>query len=209
MSKKRVLLTGATGLIGSACRRHWGDHYDLRLFVHDPAKVPQGDLDVVVGGCEDMDLMMRATEGMDAVAHLGAIPGESTFDKLLQSNVVATYNVLEAARVAVAVLLGQRLQALRRDLVQAGHQVVREVRWHQEGPGQVPRLQAAFVQVGDGQPNRGAPGGRQRPTAARQLRLRVVHPAGRQQRGEGRPKPEATGRSRPAWARRTSRARRP
>jgi len=99
MSKKRVLLTGATGLIGSACRRHWGDHYDLRLFVHDPAKVPQGDLDVVVGGCEDMDLMMRATEGMDAVAHLGAIPGESTFDKLLQSNVVATYNVLEAARV--------------------------------------------------------------------------------------------------------------
>jgi hypothetical protein len=98
MAKKRVLLTGATGLIGSACRRHWGDHFDLRLFVHDPAKVPDDADDCVVGGCEDMELMMQATEGVDVVAHLGAIPGEDTFDNLLSSNVVATYNVLEASR---------------------------------------------------------------------------------------------------------------
>lgn len=98
MPKKRVLLTGATGLIGSACRRCWEDRYDLRLFVHDPAKVPEGDHDVVVGGCEDMDLMMKATEGIDAVVHLGAIPGEAEFHELLQANVVGTYNVLEASR---------------------------------------------------------------------------------------------------------------
>jgi len=94
-----VLLTGASGLIGSACRRHWGDRFDLRLAVHDPNKVPAGAADVVVGGCEDMDLMMRATAGMDAVVHLGAIPGEDTFARLLQANVVGTYNVLEASRV--------------------------------------------------------------------------------------------------------------
>jgi uronate dehydrogenase len=99
MANKRVLLTGATGLIGTACRQHWGGHFDLRLAVHDPAKVPEGAPDVVVGGCEDMDLMLRATSGMDAVVHLGAIPGEDTFARLLQANVVATYNVLEASRI--------------------------------------------------------------------------------------------------------------
>jgi len=99
MSKKKVLLTGATGLIGKACRQHWGDHFDLRLAVHDPKKVPGDADDVVVGGCEDMDLMMKATEGVDAVVHLGAIPGEAEFHELLQANVVGTYNVLEACRL--------------------------------------------------------------------------------------------------------------
>ena len=98
MAKKKVLLTGATGLIGKACRKHWGDHFDLRLAVHDPKKVPADVDDVIVGGCEDMDLMMKATEGVDAVVHLGAIPGEAEFHKLLQANVVGTYNVLEACR---------------------------------------------------------------------------------------------------------------
>ena len=99
MTKKKVLLTGATGLIGAACREHWGDHFDLRLLVHDPAKVPGDAGDVLVGGCEDFELMKKATEGVDAVVHLGAIPGEDTFDKLLQANVVGTYNVLEASRL--------------------------------------------------------------------------------------------------------------
>lgn len=99
MAKKKVLLTGATGRIGRACRQHWNGHFDLRLAVHDPAKVPEDAQDVVVGGCEDYDLMLKATEGVDAVVHLGAIPGESAFHNLLQSNVVGTYNVLEASRV--------------------------------------------------------------------------------------------------------------
>ena len=99
MTRKRVLLTGASGLIGTACRKHWGDHFDLRLAVHDPAKVPEDAQDVVVGGCEDFDLMVQATSGVDAVVHLGAIPGEDTFHKLLQANVVATYNILEACRL--------------------------------------------------------------------------------------------------------------
>ena len=99
MSKKKVFLTGATGLIGSACREHWGDRYDLRLLVHTPSKRPSDAEDVVVGGCEDLELMTSATAGVDAVVHLGAIPGEDTFDNLLQANVVGTYNVLEACRI--------------------------------------------------------------------------------------------------------------
>jgi len=99
MAKKKVLLTGAAGLIGAACHRHWGDRFDLRLLIHNPAKVPQDAADVRVGGCEDFELMKEATEGVDAVVHLAAIPGEDTFHNLLQSNVIGTYNVLEASRL--------------------------------------------------------------------------------------------------------------
>ena len=99
MPKKKVLLTGATGLIGSACRKYWGDRYDLRLLVHTPSKTPADAEDVVLGGCEDFELMVKATEGIDAVVHLAAIPGEDTFHNLLQANVIATYNVLEAGRL--------------------------------------------------------------------------------------------------------------
>lgn len=99
MAKKKVLLTGATGLIGSACRKYWGDHYDLRLLVHTPSKTPPDAKDVIVGACEDFQVMKKATEGVDAVAHLGAIPGERSFEELLQANIIGTYNVLEASRL--------------------------------------------------------------------------------------------------------------
>jgi uronate dehydrogenase len=99
MGQKRVLLTGASGLIGGACRKYWDDRYDLRLHIHRPEKVPEDAEDVVVGGCEDFELMNTATEGMEAVVHMAAIPSEDTFDNLLKSNVVATYNVLEASRL--------------------------------------------------------------------------------------------------------------
>ena len=99
MARKKVLLTGAAGLIGRACRQHWGDHFDLRLLIHNPKKVPPEAQDVLVGGCEDFELMKKATEGVDAVVHLAAIPGEDTFHNLLQSNVVGIYNVLEAGRL--------------------------------------------------------------------------------------------------------------
>ena len=36
--------------------------------------------------------------GVDCVVHLGAVPGEDTWDKILPANVVGTWNVFEAAR---------------------------------------------------------------------------------------------------------------
>ncbi|OGG49504.1 MAG: hypothetical protein A3F84_08560 [Candidatus Handelsmanbacteria bacterium RIFCSPLOWO2_12_FULL_64_10] len=98
MPRKKVLLTGAAGLIGSACRRHWGDRYDLRLLVYVPSDRPADAQDVFVGGCQDLELMKKATQGVDAVVHLAGIPGEKSFQELLESNVVGTHNVLEASR---------------------------------------------------------------------------------------------------------------
>lgn len=99
MAKKKVLLTGAAGRIGSVCRKHWDDHFDLRLHVYTPEQVPGDAQDVIVGGCEDFELMNEATKGMDAVVHLAAIPSEDSFHNILQANIVGIYNVLEASRL--------------------------------------------------------------------------------------------------------------
>ena len=37
-------------------------------------------------------------KGVDCVVHLGAIPGEDTWEKILPNNIVGTWNVFEAAR---------------------------------------------------------------------------------------------------------------
>ena len=50
----------------------------------------------------DFAAVRPAMEGTDVVVHLAAIPSEDTFERLLQANVAATYNVFEAARQAGA-----------------------------------------------------------------------------------------------------------
>ena len=99
MAKKKVLLTGAAGRIGGVCRKHWGDHFDLRLHVYTDDQKPEGVKEVIVGACEDFEIMKKATEGIDAVVHLAAIPSEDSFHNILQSNIIGIYNVLETSRL--------------------------------------------------------------------------------------------------------------
>ena len=46
----------------------------------------------------DFQALGRATAGVDVVVHLAAIPREDRFSRLVEVNVVGTYNVSEAAR---------------------------------------------------------------------------------------------------------------
>jgi uronate dehydrogenase len=96
-----VTVTGAAGLIGSTLRDAWRGRFPhLRL-------VDRGDLGEEGEGEElrVLDLAAfgaakEAVRGADAVVHLAAIPEEDRFDRLLEANVTATYNVFEAARQA-------------------------------------------------------------------------------------------------------------
>ena len=99
MAKKKVLLTGAAGEIGRACRKYWDDYFDLRLHVYTDDQKPDGGGDVIIGPCEDFKVMEEATKGVDAVVHLAAIPGEDSFHNILQANIIGIYNVLEASRL--------------------------------------------------------------------------------------------------------------
>lgn len=93
-AKRRVLVTGAAGTIGRAVREYLGDRYDLRLMTHKPADFPS-----VVADVADLDAILPAFEGMDAIVHLAASAAvESSWDDVLHNNLIGTYNVYEAAR---------------------------------------------------------------------------------------------------------------
>src|SRR5204863_9840105 len=53
-----------------------------------------------VGQCHlaDRVAVMRLGEGGDGVVHFGCISVEAAFDSIMQSNILGTYNLYEAAR---------------------------------------------------------------------------------------------------------------
>lgn len=90
---KRVLVTGAGGLIGTLLRERLGEQYDLRCLTLLPESFPS-----VVADVADLEAIAPAFEGMDAVVHLAALTAmNTTWDEALHSNVVGTRNVFEAA----------------------------------------------------------------------------------------------------------------
>jgi len=97
MSRPAVLVTGMSGLIGGALRRHLADRFELRALNRRAVEgVPCHRADIA-----DLDAIQPAFKGVDAVVHLAASVGSSApFDEILRANVVGTYNVFEAARRA-------------------------------------------------------------------------------------------------------------
>jgi nucleoside-diphosphate-sugar epimerase len=92
--KKKVLITGATGVIGKAVREMLTDQYELHYLTRSPADFPSH-----VGDITDLDGIQPAFRGMDAVVHLAASSSvESIWEEVLPNNLIGTYNVYEAAR---------------------------------------------------------------------------------------------------------------
>jgi NAD+ dependent glucose-6-phosphate dehydrogenase len=101
MAKKRVLITGAAGRIGSHLAEALKDRYDLRLLYNRtiPEKPPVDD--VHVADVSDYAAVAPALVGMDAVVHMAADPSpRATWESVRDKNIAGTYNVYEAARVA-------------------------------------------------------------------------------------------------------------
>lgn len=92
----KILITGAAGRIGRVLVRGLKDRYTLRGF--DRVPMPELD-DTVIGEITDMAAVLRATQGMEAVIHLaGNASGDSPWEDILQSNIIGTYTLFEAAR---------------------------------------------------------------------------------------------------------------
>jgi nucleoside-diphosphate-sugar epimerase len=93
----RVLVTGLSGLIGGALRKRLEGRYELRALNRSRVEgVPSHQADVA-----DLDGITPAFAGVDVVVHLAAnAHGTAPWADVLQHNVVGTYNVFEAARLA-------------------------------------------------------------------------------------------------------------
>ena len=102
--RRKILVTGAAGNIGSHFVTHNHDKYDLRLLERAGGKdiKPLAGLGEVVE-CDITDLaaFKKACKGVDTVLHLAGNPSpNATWDELLPINVVGTYNAFVAAKAA-------------------------------------------------------------------------------------------------------------
>jgi nucleoside-diphosphate-sugar epimerase len=94
-----ILVTGSAGRIGQAVVRELKARgQNIRGF--DLAPTP-GIKDSVVANISNADAVSQAARGVRAIIHLAAIPDDADFlTKLLPNNIVGTYTVFEAARLA-------------------------------------------------------------------------------------------------------------
>jgi uronate dehydrogenase len=95
----RVLLTGAGGRLGSILRQGLRGRFDvLRLLDVASLGTGQPGEELVAADVRNQFAVTDAMAGVDAIAHLAGIPQEDTFERILETNVVGTYHVFEAAR---------------------------------------------------------------------------------------------------------------
>ncbi len=95
---KRVLITGAAGLIGGILTSRLADRYDLVTHVHRESSTAN-----FVGDISSFDFVssMVASSNPDAIIHLAAAATlESEWDVVLGANIVGAYNIFESARQA-------------------------------------------------------------------------------------------------------------
>src|SRR4051812_50156408 len=95
---KTVLITGATGDVGTHLSRELAGKYQLRLSDKRPLKAPKGQT-FVRADVSKMTDALRITKGVDAVVHLGGYSGEGPWGAILQANIIGCYHVFEAARL--------------------------------------------------------------------------------------------------------------
>ncbi len=97
---KTILITGAAGQIGSVLRAGFAGRYRLRLFDRTPVDQPAASEEAVQADLSDIAALREAMAGVDGVVHLAAVPVEDTWEQILPNNIVGTYNLFEAARLA-------------------------------------------------------------------------------------------------------------
>ena len=97
----RVLITGAGGGIGRSLRESLRGVYPvLRLSDRVPLAAARDQEEVDCADLADMAGVERIVTAVDGIVHLGGISGEDRWDAILQSNILGTYNLFEAARRA-------------------------------------------------------------------------------------------------------------
>ncbi|MBI3944194.1 MAG: NAD(P)-dependent oxidoreductase [Chloroflexi bacterium] len=95
-TKRKVLITGAAGRIGSFLTGDFAERYDLLL---TDIRQPQDThgFPFVQADIADMAAIRPLCNGIDTVVHLAADPNtKATWESLLPRNVIGLYNVFEA-----------------------------------------------------------------------------------------------------------------
>ena len=98
--RRKVLVTGLSGVVGSAIREALEERYEVSsLSRYGLDDLP--DEKNFLGDIADLGAILPAFEGQDAVIHLAADRSATAdFSSALPNNFIGTYNVFEAARLS-------------------------------------------------------------------------------------------------------------
>ena len=99
---KRVLITGAAGYLGGVLRQALrGSGMLVRLTDRSaPSFALDADEEFIAANLASFDDVRSAVKDVDAIVHLGGQAVEAAWDTVLSANIVGTYNLFEAARLA-------------------------------------------------------------------------------------------------------------
>ncbi len=93
-TRKRLLITGGCGVIGTILKPALNDRYELACL-----DVETDGKECVKGDITKLDDIEHLFEGKDAVIHLAANSSlEADWDSVYSKNILGTYNVFEASR---------------------------------------------------------------------------------------------------------------
>jgi nucleoside-diphosphate-sugar epimerase len=94
--KPKVLITGASGLIGGLTWRNLGDKYEFSgLNRRDVPEIPTTQADI-----SDLDAILPAFKGIDMVVHMANyMGGGDSLDAHVQGAIIGAGNVYEASRL--------------------------------------------------------------------------------------------------------------
>lgn len=100
----KILVTGATGKVGSRLTRHLAQRGDrIRALVRDPARADglRGDnVELCKGDLLDTDSLAAAVDGVDAIVHCAAFFRGATPEQAHATNDLGTQNLAHAALAA-------------------------------------------------------------------------------------------------------------
>jgi len=104
LAKRKVLVTGLSGVVGKAMRPALEEHYEISSLSRNGVEdlLPARNF---IGNVADIDSLRPAFEGVDTIVNLAASGGQGDpdgmdgdWETILKYNIIGCYNVLEVAR---------------------------------------------------------------------------------------------------------------
>ena len=97
---KKILVTGASGHLGGMLFKSLANLGYKNLIGTDLKKKNiKKNEKFIFANLKNLKAIIKITKGVHAVVHFGAIPIEDTQPKILQNNIIGTYNLFEAVRI--------------------------------------------------------------------------------------------------------------
>ena len=104
MAKKlnRLLITGASGALGSHCRQHL-KHIARIIRVTDKLELAKSEAnqseEIINCDLSDYEAVLEVTKGCDGILHFGGQATEADWNTVRDSNIEGLYNLYETARL--------------------------------------------------------------------------------------------------------------